>query len=289
MVIGLMGNLLKIQFKELLPELIGELRQRGAEFVLDREVADGINAEPSEIMDAKDIPSKASLILSFGGDGTFLRTAGIIGSRCVPILGVNIGPGLGYLTELGTGELKAHLDQIIAGDYRLEERMMLSARIDGEQNTEYFALNDVVVGHEFISSALPVDVFIDDTPVTTYRCDGIILSTPTGSTAYSLSSGGPIIEPTLDTIIITPISPHTLTMRPVVVSNRRTVRIRPHVEAEMSADGDTVRQLKAGDTIIVGRAPYKTRIAMVMDYDFYHVLRSKLKWGETETIRLQQG
>jgi len=116
-------------------------------------------------------------------------------------------------------------------------------------------------------------------PVTTYRCDGLIVSTPTGSTAYSLSAGGPIVEPTLNVVLVTPICPHTLTMRPVVISAKRTLEIRSGENAVLAADGETVKSLKSGDVIRVTRAPHNTLIASVTGHDFYHVLRTKLKWG----------
>lgn len=282
MILGLMGNLTKPNFRIILPPLVDELRARKVPFILDEAAAKGIPLDPQEKLAAEKIPDSAKLILSFGGDGTLLRTAQTVGDRRVPILGVNLGPGLGYLTELGVEALHRALDPIIAGKYRTEERMMLSAE-DGTSGAGVcHALNDIVIGHSALSKTMPIEVMIDGRPVTTYRCDGMIVATPTGSTAYTLSAGGPIVEPTLHVMIVTPVCPHTLTMRPVVVSAHRTIEIRPGEDAFVSADGETQKRLRAGEVIRVRRSPCTTLIASVTDHDFYHVLRAKLQWGTTK-------
>lgn len=282
MILGLMGNLTKPNFREVLLPLVEELRKRSASFVLDEAAAGNMELDSSEKLPAEKIPDVASAILSFGGDGTLLRTAQTVGQRRIPILGVNLGPGLGYLTELGVEGLSSALDRILASDYLVDERMMLVAEDEGSDQTICHALNDVVVGHAVLSKTMQIEVMIDRRPVTTYRCDGLIVATPTGSTAYTLSAGGPIIEPTLNVMIVTPVCPHTLTMRPVVISARRTVEIRPAEEAFISADGETLKRLPAGDVVRVRRSPYTTLIASVTGHDFYQMLRAKLQWGTTK-------
>ena len=180
-----------------MPELIADLHARKTAFVLDEAAAADLNLNKSEIMPAESIPDVAGMILSFGGDGTLLRTASIVAKRQIPILGVNLGPGLGYLTELNVKILSKSLDKILAGQYRIEERMMLRAVASEDPSITYHALNDIVVGNVMVQRTLPVELSIDNEPVTTYRSDGLIVATPTGSTAYSLSAGGPILEPTL--------------------------------------------------------------------------------------------
>jgi NAD+ kinase len=224
------------------------------------------------------------LILSFGGDGTLLRTARIIGERHVPILGINMGPGLGYLTELGIHDLPHSLDKILSGKYRVEDRMMISATVERDSSPVSHALNDIVVGHAQVSRTLNIELMIDRYPVTTYRCDGIIIATPTGSTAYSLSVGGPIVERKLNAMIVTPISPHTLTLRPVVISDQRVVEIRPKGAASLAADGETICSLDEGDIVYVKRSSYTTSIVNITGHDFYHVLRTKLHWGKGTII-----
>jgi NAD+ kinase len=282
MTVGLMGNLGKTNFKELLPELIAELRFRKTAFVLDDAASGGLGLSKIECLPAQDIPDIADVILSFGGDGTLLRTATTVAHREIPILGVNLGPGLGYLTELGVSALHKSLEKILTSQFRVEERMMLCATVRGSDQS-YYALNDIVVGNPQISRTLPVELSIDDEPVTTYRSDGLIVATPTGSTAYSMSAGGPIIEPTLKVMIVTPICPHMLTMRPVVISDKRTVQICPGADAALAADGEPLASLHAGDIVRIVRAPFITKIIAITGHDFYHVLRMKLQWGETKT------
>ena len=279
MILGLMGHLGKPNFRRVLASFVTELQRRQVNFVLDERAASGLEIAPPHIAPTERIPDVATLILSFGGDGTLLRTVHIVGKRRIPILGVNLGPGLGYLTELGVEDLTASLDRILSGGYRIEERMMLAASEQPGGEPLCAALNDMLVGHAKYFKMLPIDVIIDGQPVTTYRCDGLLVSTPTGSTAYTLSAGGPIVEPTLNAIIITPISPHTLTMRPVVVSAQRTVAVRPLDRALLAADGEITKTLEPGDTIHVSRAPLPALIVNITGHDFYHVLRAKLQWG----------
>ena len=277
--LGIMGNLSKPTFKEVLPRVVIGLNARRSRFVVDQTIADGLELDPSQIAAAEKIPEIASVILSFGGDGTLLRTARTIGKRPVPILGVNLGPGLGYLTDVGVNDLPRVLDRLLSGRFVIEERMRLTACVDAEKEEACSALNDIIVGHSTTFRTMRIEVMIDGRPVTTYRCDGLIVATPTGSTAYALSAGGPIVEPTQQVMIVTPICPHTLTMRPVVISAHRTVEIRSHEAAMLSADGDVVRPLDGGEVIRVSRSPTATLMAIVTDRDFYHVLRAKLQWG----------
>ena len=285
MILGIMGNPRKPAFRKSLLSVVAELRKRKASFVVDEAIASGLSLDPAESVPAARIADNATVVVSFGGDGTLLRTARTVGNRPIPILGVNLGPGLGYLTEMSLDEFIGSMDQLLAEKYRVEERMMLQAEMNGNPTPIVTALNDITVGHSQISRTTQLQVMIDGMPVTTYRCDGLIVATPTGSTAYSLSAGGPILEPTLHVIIVTPISPHTLTMRPVVISAKRTLEIRAAENATLAADGENLKSLKNGDVIRVSRAPYSTLLASVTGHDFYHVLRAKLKWG---TAQLEQ-
>ncbi len=279
MTLGLMGNPAKPNFRVELPLVIDELHRRGAAFVIDTAIGHGLDLRSGEALPVETVPDAANLVLSFGGDGTLLRSARIVGNRRIPVLGVNLGPGLGYLTELGIDELAQSLDRILSGDYVVEERMLLTATLDDDPAPLCYALNDVVVGHASISHTMRLEVLIGGRPVTTYRCDGLIVATATGSTAYTLSAGGPIVEPTLNVMIVTPISPHTLTMRPVVISAQRTVEIRSMEVGLLAADGESIRELHAGQVIRISRGPYPALIASITGHDFYQVLRSKLQWG----------
>jgi len=281
--LGIMGNSTKPTLRDVLPRVVIGLNARRARFVVDQTLAEGLELAPEQIASAQKIPEIASVILSFGGDGTLLRTARAIGHRPVPILGVNLGPGLGYLTDVGVNDLPRVLDRLLAGRFVIEERMRLTASVQPDPAEACSALNDIIIGHGTTFRTMRIEVMIDGKAVTTYRCDGLIVATPTGSTAYTLSAGGPIVEPTLQVMIVTPICPHTLTMRPVVISAHRTVEIRPHEPAMLSADGDVVRPLDGGEVIRVSRAATSTLMAIATDRDFYHVLRAKLQWGAANT------
>jgi NAD+ kinase len=279
MILGIMGNLRKPMFRQVLTPLVAELRKRQAKFVIDDAVSNGLGLDSTEHAPADKIPDFADLVLSFGGDGTLLRTAHTVGQRGIPILGINLGPGLGFLTEMAVQNVYASLDMILDGKYSVEERMMLMADSTDESVNSCCALNDIIVGHSNISRTIQLEVLFDGRPVTTYRCDGLIVATPTGSTAYTLSVGGPITEPTLNVMVVSPISPHTLTMRPVVISAKRTVEIRTAENAMLAADGYSLKPIKAGTVIRVKRAPFNAQIASITGHDFYHVLREKLAWG----------
>jgi NAD+ kinase len=281
MKLGLMGYAPKLNPLGLFPPLVRELRARNISFVIEESLEAGDLVERHEQLPGSSIPDAADVILSFGGDGTLLRTAQTVGKRRKPILGVNPGPGLGYLTELSVDELPGALDAIMQHRFTVEERMMLQAGRHESTQPVCFALNDVIVGHSPFFRTMRIEVMIDGSPVTTYRCDGLVVATPTGSTAYALSAGGPIVEPTLEMMLVTPVCPHTLTMRPVVVSAKRTIEIRSDEEAILAADGDNIMPLSAGDTIRVSRAPFTSLIANVSGRDFYEVLRGKMHWGAT--------
>ncbi|MFZ5434569.1 MAG: NAD(+)/NADH kinase [Calditrichota bacterium] len=280
MKLGLMGNLTKPNFREVLSSVVEDLRKRKFSFVVEEAAAEGLGLDASYIKPAAQIADVATIILSFGGDGTLLRTASIVGARPVPILGINLGPGLGYLTEVTVSDIPAALDRLLTGRFLIEQRMRICASAEPDPAIICDALNDIVIGHSRDFRTMQIEVMIDGKPVTTYRCDGLIIATPTGSTAYTLSAGGPIIEPTLQVMIVTPICPHTLTMRPVVISAHRTVEVKLDDDAHLAADGETIRPLSSGEIIRVSRSTHTTSIANVTNHDFYRVLRAKLQWGQ---------
>jgi NAD+ kinase len=280
--IGILGNLGKPMFKAALPGIIGALDRRNVEFVLDSAAGDGLGLNAHQLLSVERIPETASLIFSFGGDGTLLRSARIIGDRGIPILGINTGPGLGYLTEINVDELPACLDRILNGEFEIEERMRIVASwLSGYEGTS--ALNDIIVRPQHIARVHALEVLIDGMPLTTYHADGLIVSTPTGSTAYSLSAGGPIVEPTLKALILSPICPHTLSMRPLVISNQRKIEIRIASESCLIADGEIVEKMSANSVVKVDRAESATKIVNLTGRDFYHTLRTKLQWGTART------
>lgn len=276
--LGILGNLSKPKFVSVLPSVIEQLERHQVDYVLDKDAGARIGLESERLLPVEQIPDIASLILSFGGDGTLLRTARIIGERGVPILGVNVGPGLGYLTEMLASEFNENLERVLAGDYEIKERMQLLATVHANQK-RFTALNDIVIRPQQVSRVHRLEVLIDNAPLTTYHADGMIIATPTGSTAYSLSASGPIIEPTLQALILSPICPHTLTMRPVVISNRRRIEIRASSDSYLIADGEIVEELHENGVVKVERAEFTTKTINLTGRDFYDTLRTKLKWG----------
>ncbi len=254
------------------------LGRRRVRVLLDAEAR--LDGAPARTKD--ELAREADLIVVLGGDGTLLSIARRTDAR-VPILGVNLGE-LGFLTEVVEAEAMPMLARVIAGRFELDRRMTLAARLErgGRARARFRAVNDVVVTHGAVARIVDFTVTVDGLPFATYRADGMIVATPTGSTAYSLSVGGPIVEPTVQVLVLSPISPHTLSNRPVVLRPSTVVRItigRRESDALLTVDGQDGTRLAAGDVIEVrqGRSP----ISLVRSphRTYYDVLRSKLGWG----------
>jgi NAD+ kinase len=234
------------------------------------------------------LPARVDMILVLGGDGTLLGMAGRIGqaSADIPILGVNFG-SLGFLTEVTLPEMYGALTAAIAGSAPVDERMMLRVRIehDGQSIADRVVLNDVVVTQGALSRVIDVSVTVDDEFMMRIRADGVIVASPTGSTAYNLSSGGPILHPRVDGLSITPIAPHTLTNRPVVVPGSSNIRIQPFMpmaldEVFATFDGQSLLSLKSTHVVCVRRADKPLLLIRGSSRGYFQVLREKLKWGE---------
>jgi NAD+ kinase len=258
------------------------LKERGVEVYVEKELGKKIR-HPNSI-DRTDIPKLVEVILVFGGDGTFLGVAREACKYGTPILGINLG-GLGFLTEVTVDELYPMMERIIAGDYEVEDRQMLITSIRrGKKNIgTYEVLNDVVINKGALARIIDLAIYIEDSHVTTYKADGIILATPTGSTAYSLSAGGPIVHPGIPVTIITPICPHTLTNRPLVVSSEMKVEIKvttQEPDTYLTLDGQIGVRLKTGDLIEVKRTDTSVKLIKSPFRDFFSILKTKLMWGE---------
>ena len=227
MILGLTGNIDKASVKPLISKFIDWLQQSGAEFVIENELADHLKLpkENNPTLELHNFCEKYQMVISFGGDGTILSTARAIGDSGVPILGVKMG-GMGFLAELTPDELYGSMEDILKGNYQIVKRMVLQVEVEDKETTQYHALNDVVFDKGAVSRVVHIKTFIDDEFLNTYIADGLIISTPTGSTAYSLAAGGPILLPSMDAIIINPISPHTLGARPVVIPDDKVVKIK---------------------------------------------------------------
>jgi NAD+ kinase len=266
---------------EILKGLLSWLKQKGCEIYVDSETASVLNMEGSP---RTLIPSLADFIIVLGGDGTMLSVARLVGDKGIPILGVNIG-GLGFLTAVQEGELYEVLGKILSGECSVEERIMLTACVirHSECISEYTVVNDVVVNKGALARIIDLETYIDHNYVATFKADGLIVSTPTGSTAYALSAGGPILYPTLKSIILAPICPHTLTNRPIVLPDNVTIEIVLRSRNEdvfLTIDGQVGFSLRQNDIVEVKKSEYKARFFLPCERDYYQILRTKLKWGE---------
>ena len=264
-------------------ELIRWLEARGLVPLVDTHLARHLSCGTG-ITDAE-IPNEADLVVVLGGDGTLISVARLVGDRRVPILGVNLG-SLGFLTEITLDELYPVLESCLAGEHRISERMMLDVAVerDGAEVARHQVLNDMVINKGALARIIDLETHVNQYYLTTFKADGLIISSPTGSTGYSLSAGGPIIHPTLNCLVITPICPHTLTNRPLVVADDTlitvTVTSLQDEDVYLTLDGQVGLELKCGDTLRVRRAQFSTRLITSRSKDFFEVLRAKLKWGE---------
>lgn len=259
--------------------LMHELEQRGVVPLLDAAGAAALGRPDLAREPYPEAWQGAALVAVLGGDGTLLRAAKRLAPLGVPLLGINTGR-LGFLTELEAGDIPAALDDLLAGRYLVEERMMLTARVlrDGQEIFAADGLNDAVIGRGPLARMVHFTAQVGGVPVADYAADGVIVATPTGSTAYSLSAGGPIVHPELAALLITPICPHTFNARSLVVPAGEAVTIRVHNPPEvlLSVDGQVSCRFAPGDTVEVRRAPAVARLVRRTPFRFYDVLRRKL-------------
>jgi len=263
-------------------ELFRWLEERGYQPLIESHLARHMNTPG---VNAADMPDQADLVVVLGGDGTLISTARIIGERNIPILAVNLG-SLGFITEITLDELYPALEKCLSGDFRISERLMLQAVVerDNREMASHLVLNDVVINKGALARIVDLKTKVNCFDLTTFKADGLIISTPTGSTGYSLSAGGPIITPSMNCIVITPICPHTLTNRPLVIDDDSlvtiTVKSLDDEDVFLTLDGQVGLELKSGDVIHVSRACHSARLVMSERRDYFEILRTKLKWGE---------
>jgi NAD+ kinase len=240
-----------------------------------------------------EIPKQVDVVIAFGGDGTLLDAASAVAhaGADVPLLGVNLGH-LGFLTEVGRDELETALEALIAGKHRVESRLLLNGRVErrGRTVAEHLALNDIVVTRGALSRMIEIDVTVGGQFVCHVKADGLIVATATGSTAYNLSAGGPVMHPSVDAIALTPIAPHTLTYRPIVLSADSSVTLQPVIEPGLSDivatfDGQFGAPLERGDRVVVERAPRQLRLVRTSTRTHFDMLREKLKWGDNPSVK----
>ncbi len=263
-------------------DVVAWLVERKIEVFIDEPLAESMSDMQGYL--GKDIPPLVDMVVVLGGDGTLLSVARLVGDLRTPILGVNLG-SLGFLTEITRSELFPMLEQVVEGNFTVSERMRLLAviRRNGEEVARYRVLNDVVINKGALARIIDMETWVDDDYLTTFKADGLIISTPTGSTGYNLAAGGPIIYPGNHCHVISPICAHTLTNRPIVVSDEATIRIEVKSYDEdvvFTADGQEGMPLQGGDVVELRKSNHCTLLIKSPSKDYFQVLRTKLRWGE---------
>jgi NAD+ kinase len=279
-VVGLVAKYQEPRAAKMVRWLIPWLKKRGRKVLVENGLVRGSARSCSK----KQLAARADLIIALGGDGTLLNIAPLVERPDVPILGVNMG-GLGFITEVAVDELEAVLAKTLEGDYEIEQRMTLEIRVLSKKGKghRFRVLNDAVIAKGARSRIIDLETYVGDDYLCTYRSDGLIISTPTGSTAYTLAAGGPIIEPAMGAVILTPICPHTLTHRPIVVPSTGAIRVTLRSFGDtviLVPDGQQGEQLNNGD--IVEARDYGLPVSLIKlpSRSYYEILRNKLKWGE---------
>ncbi|MEM8488492.1 MAG: NAD(+)/NADH kinase [Bacteroidota bacterium] len=286
MTYGITGNITKQEIWTPIGTLVAWLLKESIPFVLETAVASGLvkrellSSEHAAKYGNPNLPQASDVILSFGGDGTLLSTAHNVGAHQTPILGVNFGR-LGFLADTEVSNLNDTIRRLEQGAYRIQERMVLEARFEGKEGPEvHWALNDFVLERSLMPQLISVEVSVDGAPLTTYWADGLIISTPTGSTAYALSVGGPILAPGSNVMALTPIAPHTLTVRPLVLP--ASAIITADVQANnfvFAADGRSTSFEGTSPQFSIKRAQHSVRLIKLPEQDYFQTLRSKLRWS----------
>ena len=289
--VGIIANIAKEKSPEYTAALREWMLKRGLEVYIEEGIAAKIGCLPG--VEKEKLWTLVDLLVVFGGDGTILRTARLARKRDVPIVGINLG-GFGYLTEVNLSEMFAALELILAGNFQIEKRMMLDVEIQGgeEPFREGTVLNDVVINRGNLSRIVELETTVDGRYLTTFKADGLIIATPTGSTAYSLAAGGPIIFPELKLILINPICPHTLTNRPVILPESAVIRVTLctlEQGATVTLDGQVSFTVKFGDIVTIRKSRYITTLVSSPHRGYLEILRTKLGWGGSQTGATRKG
>jgi NAD+ kinase len=288
--VGIFGNREKSEVRALFPELVRWIRARGLRVTVERGLGRGLRGAGAGLPLAT-LVRRIDLLLVLGGDGTMLHAARSASSAGVPLFGVNLG-GLGFLTETGADALYPALARLFRGEGEVERRLMVEVRIRSRRTGKTWSaagLNDAVIHARDRSRVVAMDIRIGRTPIGTLVADGLIVASPTGSTAYSLSAGGPIVHPTVEGLLATPISPHTFAFRPLLITADETVtaRVRSgHAPAAVTIDGQQSRPVGADEEITFRRAKTRVGLVVLTGATFYEVLRAKLAWAELPRSRV---
>ena len=283
--IGIIGKYADPHIDEAIRTLSDHLKSRGVKVLLDEGTASNLPTLDIPTASREEIGTRCDLTIVVGGDGTFLDAARSLSDHGVPLVGVNLGR-LGFLVDVSPTEIQGRLDEILNGEYTVEERFLLHAQVirDGKTIMEGDALNDVVLHKWEVARMIEFATYINGSFVHTHRSDGLIISTPTGSTAYALSGGGPILHPMLDAVVLVPICPHTLSHRPLVVHANNQIEIEiSHAgknDGQITCDGQIHHRLEMGDRIRIHTKSRRLQLLHPKGYDYYQILRAKLHWAE---------
>ncbi|HET7623746.1 MAG TPA: NAD(+)/NADH kinase [Verrucomicrobiae bacterium] len=279
--VGLIGNSEKVSCGAAVSKAAGLIRKAKRQIFSDPETARLANLRGTICPDAAALALSVDLLLVFGGDGTMLRVAREIAGSKTPVLGINIG-GLGFLTAVSSNDMARALEHVWKNEFKFEPRTLIEANAKCEHKTlRQTALNDIVISRGIASRLIELHVSVDGLPLTRYRCDGLIVSSPTGSTAYSLAAGGAVVFPTSEVLQVTPICPHTLSNRSLILPSSSTISVKvvnPTPITILSADGQFMTELAAGDDIMIRRSRQTVRLVHLEDSSFFETLRVKLHW-----------
>ena len=272
-----------LEIIETLQNLKVFLKSKHYPIVIETETAKAIHAGKTPTVTAEKLGAECDLVMVVGGDGSLLNAAHLVVDHHTPILGINRGK-LGFLTDISPEEVNTRISEVLEGNYTEETRFLLNAKIEHQHNFihQQSALNDIVLMPGEIAHLIDFEIYINDQFVCTQRADGLIVATPTGSTAYALSGGGPILHPQLDAIVLVPMFPHTLTSRPLVVNGNSTIRIAiptsSKIAPRLSCDGRRRIYINAGDNIYIHKKAEHLRLIHPLDYNYFETLRAKLHW-----------
>jgi len=273
----------RIESFDLIGTVVKELIGRGCAVFLDRNLQ--LEDSRCRCVAPEKLAGQVDLIIVFGGDGTLLSVARLDNIDQIPVLAVNLG-SLGFLTEISADEIGPVIDKVFAGDYGIDRRMLLEAMLiqrGNDRGPAFHALNDIVVNKGALARMMDMDTYVNDSYLNLFKADGLIICTPTGSTGYSLSAGGPIVYPSLNLISITPICPHTLTNRPLIISDDSIISVELKSESEdvfITVDGQVGMRMERYDRVVVRKSPKTLSLVKSPFRSYFEILKQKLKWGE---------
>ena len=278
--IGIIANIKKPQTKQVVEDIVHWAEENKVNFFLDQELSPLVDYR-DKLSPRENFSQLCDMIISLGGDGTMLASARAVGQHQIPILGINLG-GLGFLTEITSNDLDKTLERLKQKDFFIEKRMVLETEVEGLKKFDQYALNDVVIDKGEVARLFQMHLYANDEFICSYSADGLIISTPTGSTAYCLAAGGPIINPKTNVIIVSPMCPHTFVSRPMIFSENEELKVVVELaqrEAVLTIDGQVAFALKSGSSVLVRKAKHSVNLVKFKERSFYDILRRKLHWG----------